>query len=218
MFSGIIKTAACVADVRKNQSRQGVVGACSMDLSVDSRSLQGVELGSSCAVNGVCLTVSCFLKEQSQLSFDLSTQTLARSTLADIAVGDEVHFERSLRVGEEQGGHFLSGHIEGVGRLVERKPGDVGDVFCTFEVGEACRHYLFDRGFIGVHGVSLTPHACCRSSGRFTVNLIAETLKRTCFAQLSIGGEVNVEVDHHTKVLVEVMRGWRGDDTTPEKS
>ena len=206
MFTGIIKTLPLVKEI-KSVSVEGKLSAKSITLEVARPYLEGLEIGASCAVNGVCLTVAHQDRDAATVSFDLSTQTLHRSTLKHTAIGDQVHFERSLKVGDEQGGHFLSGHIEGVGVLVEKKLGELEDVFLTFEVSEICASYLFDRGYIGVHGVSLTPYDCSQKKRTFSVNLIPETLKRTCFQSLELGDEVNLEIDHQTKVLVEVMRG-----------
>lgn len=221
MFSGIIKTLAQVQEIQwVLPSSTSVLAACSAGtekpqthprgfwLSVSPQHLEGIELGASCAVNGVCLTVAQMRTgDHPGVRFDLATETLSRTNLASISPGDRVHFERSLRVGDEQGGHFLSGHIDELATLVALGPGKTGDLCLTFRAHPSIAEYLFDRGYLGVHGVSLTPFNCERTSGQFQVNLIAETMQRTVLSQLNIGDQVNIEIDQTTKVMVEVLRG-----------
>jgi riboflavin synthase len=148
------------------------------------------QLGESVAVNGCCLTVTDFDAES--LSFDVGDETLKRTNLGQRQSGAKVNLERAMRLGDRIGGHLVSGHVDGVGRLLQRiDKQDWADF--RFEVPEALSRQLVSKGSIAVDGVSLTLVDVDASS--FSVMLIPHTLAMTTFGGLSEGDAVNLETD-----------------------
>jgi len=148
------------------------------------------ELGASIAINGCCLTLVA--NDADGLHFEAGPETLARTNLGRLAAGSRVNLEPSLRVGDRLGGHFVTGHVEALGRLLERR--DSGD-WCTLWFGfpRELGRYMVPKGSIAVDGVSLT--LVDVESERFSVALIPHTLAATTLGQLNVGDPVNLETD-----------------------
>jgi riboflavin synthase len=150
-----------------------------------------VAVGDSISTSGVCLTVVS--TDNSIAYFDLSPQTLAVTNFDVLQPGSLVNLERSLRVGDRLGGHFLSGHVDDIGELLEIKPsGDFSNY--VFSVPSAMLPLMVDKGSIGVDGVSLTI-AQLNDSGCFEVALIPETLSATNLGAMQVGCKVHLEAD-----------------------
>jgi riboflavin synthase len=153
-------------------------------------------LGESVAVNGCCLTVTDFDAET--LSFDVGDETLKRTNLGQLDAGAKVNLERAMRLGDRIGGHLVSGHVDGVGRLLQRiEKREWADL--RFAVPEALSRQMVPKGSIAVDGVSLTlvdvePNA-------FSVMLIPHTLAMTTLGRLSVGDAVNLETDLFAKYV-----------------
>jgi riboflavin synthase len=130
--------------------------------------------------------------------------TLAASNLADRRPGDELNLERSARQGAEVGGHPLSGHVATTG-TVTSAVFDEADAHLAFAVPARWLRYCFERGFIALDGISLTLAAVDRARGECRVQLIPDTLRRTALRRHRPGSRVNLEVEHHTHVLVDVV-------------
>ncbi len=157
-------------------------------------------LGESVAVSGACLTVVAKMDRTFQV--DVSPETLARSTLSAKKVGDRVHLERALRLGDRLGGHLVTGHVDGLGVLMERRPGP-GHLELTFELPGPLAPLVIEKGSIAVDGVSLTVNAV---SGRLvTVNIIPYTARDTTLADLKIGDRVNLETDIIGKYVARLL-------------
>lgn len=150
----------------------------------------GAGLGDSICVSGACLTIAAL--EGGVADFDLSPETLDRTTLGLLGPGSRVNLERSLRVGDRLGGHFLTGHVDGVGRLAELRP--QGD-FATYrwEAPPALMPLLVEKGSVGVDGVSLTVSRLL--PGGFEAALIPETLARTTLGLARAGQPAHLEAD-----------------------
>jgi riboflavin synthase len=148
------------------------------------------QIGDSIAINGCCLTVVS--REGELLSFDAGSETLSRTNLGKLAVGSPVNLERSLKVGDRLGGHFVSGHIDGTGRLVKRRNEGQWSSF-TFRVPRQLTRHLASKGSIAVDGVSLT--LVDVGIETFSVALIPHTLTVTTLGGLEIGSIVNLETD-----------------------
>lgn len=191
MYSGIVRTLGRVTKIDKSENLMSIV------LRVDERFLEGLYLGASCAVNGVCLSVTSM--KDNELSFDLIKETMNATTLSSLKISEDVHFERSLKVGEENGGHPLSGHIHTKAKVIALSKGD-GVHNVTLSLDEKYAKYLFKKGFIGLHGTSLTVMET--GKGSFTVSLIPETLRQTIFSRAEIGTEYNIEIDQMTMAVV----------------
>ena len=159
----------------------------------------GLELGASVAVSGVCLTVVNF-QESKWAEFDVIQETLDRSNLGMLQVGSHTNIERSLKVGDELGGHQVNGHVDCKARIlqIEQSPGNYK---IWIELGPRWNRYLVPKGWIAVDGVSLT--VVDVEPDRFSVCLIPETLSRTTLGNATQTTHLNLEFDHQTKVIVE---------------
>ncbi|MDZ3822446.1 MAG: riboflavin synthase [Pseudoxanthomonas sp.] len=174
-------------------------------LAIDALGLPGEDLvlGESIAVAGVCLTVTGAAGRR--FDCDVSGETLRLTTLGRRAVGDAVNLERALRAGDRLGGHLVSGHVDGIGRLRGIAADGLSGVF-RFEVPAPLRRYLAPKGSITVDGTSLTVNAV--DAEGFTVNLIPHTLAHTTLGALAPGDAVNLEVDQVAR-YVERLLAWR---------
>lgn len=190
MFTGIIEKTARVIGVAK--------GPAFMRLTLASN-WTDIRDGESVAVNGVCLTVADM--RPGELGFDVIPETLARTNLGLLQQGDETHVERSLRVGDRLDGHFVQGHVDGVGRLVS-EVSDGAEWRLRLSAPADLAKYLTPKGSITIDGVSLTLAAV---EGReFEVALIPTTLKLTALAKRPPGWLFNLECD----VLAKTVVSW----------
>jgi riboflavin synthase len=168
-------------------------------------------LGESIAVNGVCLTVDAF--DSKGFEADVSPESLSRTNLGRLRPGAEVNLERALRPIDRLGGHFVSGHIDAVGKLLTRRREGEFELL-TFSAPEGVRRYLVEKGSVAVDGVSLTV-AGLTSEG-FTIAVIPHTLARTTLASLPAGGEVNLEADILAKYIEKLAGGKKAEGLTFE--
>ena len=163
-----------------------------------------LEIGESIAVNGCCLTL---VRDDDQgLGFDVIEETLRRTSLADLSEGSLVNLERSLRVGDRLGGHYVTGHIDAIGEIRELREGD-GETILTVEVVDDHGFRVIPKGSVTVDGISLTVAGC--GGGSFHVALIPHTLEVTNLRERGIGERVNLETDHLGK-WVEALLAERG--------
>lgn len=182
MFTGIVTDVGKVRAVEKRGDTRFVIGT--------DYDLATVEVGASIACDGVCLTVVD--KGPDWFAVDASAETLGCTTLGDWSAGRTVNLERSLRVGDELGGHIVTGHVDAVAKAVETRPeGDSRRI--TFEVPPALARYLAPKGAVAVDGVSLTVNEVAGS--RFGVNIIPHTQSHTTFGRIRPGDRVNIEID-----------------------
>jgi riboflavin synthase len=149
-----------------------------------------IRTGDSISVDGVCLTVTRV--NQGSFRVDVSAETLSRSTLTGIKVGDEVNLERALRVTDRLGGHLVSGHVDGVGRILKKEQRQRSWVL-RFGVEPNLLRYVIEKGSVAVDGISLTVNRCDREG--FEVNIIPQTGKETGILKKKVGDPVNVETD-----------------------
>jgi riboflavin synthase len=196
MFTGIVETTATVQAVSHHSTHSVLT------LNVPDPYTSELAIGASMSVNGVCLTVTQVHGET--VEFDIIIESLARTTLATLAVGDKVNIERSLRANAEVGGHIMSGHIDGTAIVTHREEG-TGNVALMFTLEPHLNKYVFNKGFIGVHGTSLTAGQVDQLQGTFTVWLIPETLRKTNLSNLRCGDKVNIEVHRETQVAVDTI-------------
>lgn len=197
MFTGIVQgTAPLVSIDEKQEFRTHVV-------SLPPELREGLALGASVAHNGVCLTVTAIKGER--VSFDLMRETLRVTNLGALQVGEHVNIERAARFGDEIGGHAMSGHVIGMARLVELEEAPDNRRLWFDLPGENAR-FLFDKGYIGIDGISLTIGEVRRgATPLFCVNLIPETLSRTTLGERMPGDLVNIEIDSQTQAIVETV-------------
>lgn len=183
MFTGLVTDIGRIA--RRSAGSDGATFTIETGLDTDD-----FEIGESIAVDGACLTVTAFDDDSFQI--DASPETLDRTTLGDRKVGDGVHLERALRLADRLGGHLVTGHIDGVGTLIERRP-DGNAILLTFETPDAVAPYLLEKGSIAVDGVSLTINTV--DDDRFGVAIIPHTADKTLLADYATGRPVNLEAD-----------------------
>jgi riboflavin synthase len=158
-------------------------------------------LGESIAVDGCCLSIAAVTSDGFEV--DASAETLKRTTLGQLTRGKKVNLERALRAGDRLGGHLVTGHVDGVGRLVDRR--SVGEaVAMTFAAPEELARFVAEKGSIAVSGVSLTVNAAA-TGGPFDVTLIPVTLAATNLAVLVPGDRVNLEVDLIARYVARLM-------------
>jgi riboflavin synthase len=183
MFTGLVETTGALA------SRSARGGGMRMALRVHFGA-EPLALGESIAVDGVCLSVDAVLPDGFEC--DASSETCSRTTLGALEPGSKVHLERALRVGDRLGGHLVTGHVDGVGTLVERRPAGEA-VWMAFAAPVELARFLAEKGSVTVDGVSLTVNAISREI--FEVTLIPHTLTKTKLGALAPGSRVNLEVD-----------------------
>ena len=164
-----------------------------------SRAVQGVELGVSIAVNGVCLTITNL--NTSSFAVDIMSETLKRTNLGQLKAWDVVNLERPLAIGGELGGHLVQGHIDDTGRVASMIP-DGEAAIIKFEASPAVMRYIVEKGFIAVDGVSLTVAAKDISS--FQVSVGDYTRKHTTLGNRQAGDMVNLEVDIIAKYVEQL--------------
>jgi riboflavin synthase len=154
-----------------------------------SHVLQGVELGASLAVNGVCLTVTNF--DQNSFSVDVMPETLNRTNLGLLRAGDGVNLERPLPLGGRLGGHLVQGHVDATGRVTSVTGG--GAMMVRFDASPKVMHYIVEKGFIAIDGVSLT--IVTKDATSFQVSVVDYTRQHTTLGRRQVGDVVNLEVD-----------------------
>jgi riboflavin synthase len=184
MFTGIIQAIGQLAssELRGGDRR--------MVFTVGSLGLDDVAIGDSIAVAGVCLTALDITADQ--FAADVSRESLGLTTLGALQPGSAVNLEKALRLSDRLGGHLVSGHVDGLGRVIDIQP-DARSQRWTFEVPAALARYIASKGSICIDGVSLTVNEV--DGLRFGVNLIPHTQQVTTFASRRIGDAVNIEVD-----------------------
>ena len=163
-------------------------------------STEGLQIGASVSIDGVCLTATAFTDDI--VSFDVIPETLDKTTLGQLEEGHNVNVERSLRYGDEVGGHLLSGHI--IGRGLVSKAERVGDgAQYSIIAPPDVRKYIASKGYVGIDGISLTIGDV--SEDHFDLHLIPETLRLTTIGEKQIGDAVNLEIDSTTMMVVETV-------------
>ena len=194
MFTGII------TDVGELIGREGGRFAIRSGYAPD-----GIAIGASIACNGVCLsvvTVRADGRNGSAFTVDVSNETLSKSTLDNWQVGERINLERALKAGDELGGHIVSGHVDGVGQIIDLKA-DGESLRVSLELPQHLAPYAAPKGSIALDGTSLTVNEV--SGNRFGVNLIPVTLTQTTWGRKKRGDEVNVEIDLFARYVARIM-------------
>ncbi|WP_298447957.1 riboflavin synthase subunit alpha [uncultured Marinobacter sp.] len=194
MFTGIVQGIAVVEEVT------AATGLSTFAIRLPDNGTEGVTIGASVAINGTCLTVT--KQSGNTLFFDAMQATLRLTTLGNLVSGQLVNFERAARIGDEIGGHLLSGHIHTTANVVEiLRPEN--NVTLWFEVPDQWAGYIFPKGYIAINGASLTIGEV--DGNRFNVHLIPETLRATTFGEIKEGMTVNIEIDSQTQTIVDTL-------------
>ncbi len=197
MFTGIVSDLARVRRVRRGELAE---------LTIATRFDPGtIAIGASIACSGACLTVVAV--EDGGFAVQASAETLARTTIGRWKEGIAVNLERSLRLGDELGGHLVSGHVDGLARIVERRP-EALSVRFAFEVPEELARFIAPKGSVALDGVSLTVNEVWGddvSGTRFGVNIIPHTLACTSFGEALPGQEMNLEIDMIARYVARLL-------------
>ena len=192
MFTGIVTDVGTVMAIEKR-------GDTRFKLSTAYDTAK-IDLGASIACSGPCLTLVD--KGPGWFAVEASAETLSCTTLGGWAVGTSVNFERAMRVGDELGGHIVSGHVDGVGRIAEMRPeGD--SVRVTIAAPPELAHFIASKGSIAVDGVSLTVNEV--DGATFGVNIIGHTRAHTTFGGLKPGDTVNIEIDMLARYVARLL-------------
>ena len=194
MFTGIIESVGAIARIERSG------GDVRLHVDAGSLGLDDVKLGDSISVLGVCLTAVEI--DGAVFTVDVSTETLARTTLGALGAGSPVNLEKAMRLSDRLGGHLVAGHIDGVGRVVSIEP-DARSQRWLFELPPALARYLAPKGSICIDGVSLTVNEV--DGARFGVNLIPHTIDVTTFKARRTGDAVNIEVDLLARYVEQLL-------------
>lgn len=195
MFTGIVQATTPVAWVEHTSHLMRYA------LHFPSPLLSSLKIGASVSIHGVCQTVVAI--QDNIVIFDAIEETLKCTTLGTLQAQQLVNIERSAKLGDEVGGHLLSGHIIGMGQI--SKLMDKGEQrILTIDCNPQWSKYLFPKGYIALNGASLTL-VDCNLEFEFSVHLIPATLDLTTFSQVQVGDWVNIEIDHQTQVVVDTI-------------
>jgi riboflavin synthase len=200
MFTGIIEDKGKVSRIE----RRGEEARLILELPPD---LTEVQLGDSINVNGVCLTVA--QKNEERIGLDLSPETLQKTALSELKAGDQVNLERALRLTDRLGGHIVTGHVDGMGEILEKRE-ERGFLQMRLRIPESVSKYVVQKGSIAVDGISLTVNDC--REGEVRMVLIPYTIEMTSLKQKRVGDRVNVETDILGKYVEKLLS--QGDKKT----
>lgn len=200
MFSGIVQGVSEVSSV--------IIKSNFKTFSIDmgDELAHGLEVGASVAIDGVCMTTVKI--NENIVYFDAMKETLEKTTIGSLESGDLVNIERALRLGDEIGGHYVSGHVHGKVRIEEIDESFENNLIITFKVPEYLTKYIFDKGFVTLNGVSLTIVNVNYDFNKFKVSFIPETLRNTNFSKKTLLDYINLEIDQHTLSIVETVDNY----------
>lgn len=208
MFTGIIQKACLVSTVEKQTD------FCRFSVLLPKQLSAGLQIGASVAIDGCCQTVTRFDPVPESIGdavvevwFDAMQETLKRTTLSSLQPQQPVNIERAAKFGQEIGGHELSGHIDTTIGIVAVETTAENHII-TLEIPGDLSPYVFNKGYLGIHGASLTVSDLDKTSGTFRVYLIPETLRVTNLGVLRSGDSVNLEIDRRTQVIVDTVNAY----------
>lgn len=197
MFSGIVQTTTRVTHV----SDKPGLKSFSVYLSDDMKRDLGI--GASVAIDGVCMTVVKIVGND--IYFDAVQETLDKTTIGQLHEGNEVNVERSVKLGDEIGGHHVSGHIHGKATITHMDESLDNNCLLTLKIPENLIKYTFNKGFVALNGASLTIVRVDHQNHSIQVSLIPETLRQTTFNTKQAGDEINIEIEQQTQTIVDTV-------------
>ena len=202
MFTGLIEDLGTLRDIR--------IGSDQARLTVETKlPMAELSLGESIAVNGVCLTVTTF--GDGAFTADVSPETLKCSTLGHLVRGARVNLERALRLSDRLGGHLVTGHVDGQGRIIERRKDGNAWRF-RFQTDAAVSSFLVAKGSVAIDGISLTVNDVTENT--FSLAIIPLTMAKTTLQDSKVGDDVNLETDLIGKYVARFLQG--GSTGTPQ--
>jgi riboflavin synthase len=199
LFTGIIEEIGTLKSVKSKTE--------ALEITIQAKDiLADVRLGDSISINGVCLTVTAF--SESTVAFDVMPETYRATTLQDLQQGSPVNLERAMAAGGRFGGHLVSGHIDGTGKIVSKRP-ESNAVYYDIELPEDLIHYFVYKGSIAVDGTSLTVFGV--KDHRVTISLIPHTMEHTVLGKKEPGDAVNIECDMIGKYVAHFLSGQQSE-------
>ncbi len=196
MFTGITRGLFPVLSIKQ---RNGIL---SYIVELHENLMHDLNIGDSVAIDGVCQTISAI--EDNRVQFDAIDETLIKTTLSELKLGQKVSVERAARIGDTLGGHELSGHILETGLIIDKQ--ETGDnLTLLIQCSQTCMQFIVTKGFIALDGSSLTVGQVDKAKQRFCVHLIPFTRSITNFDSKHCSDRVNIEVDMKTKIIVEQL-------------
>ncbi len=199
MYTGITQGLYPVSHVAYAQ------GILTYTVTLNAKLIAGLEIGNSVAIDGACQTVVDI--DGHNVTFNAIDETLKRTTLSQLHIGQLVSVERSAKIGDELGGHEVAGHVYEVGKIHSRHA-ELNNLTMTIQVTPQCIQYIVEKGFVAVDGSSLTVGLVDRTQACFNIHLIPETLRVTNFGNKQVGDGVNIELDPKAVMIAEMVKQY----------
>tara|TARA_B100001250_G_scaffold293860_1_gene255486 strand:- start:412 stop:1026 length:615 start_codon:yes stop_codon:yes gene_type:complete len=196
VFTGIIQEKARLTKV------ENLADFSQIQIEPSLEFIKGLKVGASVSIDGVCLTVTSI--NGKGLTFDIIVETLNVTTLSKLKVSDLVNLERAARLGDEIGGHIISGHVLGIVKIFDIKK-NTNNHILFLEANDELIKYIFPKGYVSLNGISLTVGEVRREENLFSVYLIPETLRITTMEDKKIGDIINLEIETQTKNMVDLI-------------
>lgn len=196
VFTGIIQEKAKIIKINTSSDFSQIEIETSLNF------VKGIKVGASVSVDGVCLTVTSI--KENNLTFDIIVETLDVTTLSNLKVLDFVNLERAARLGDEIGGHIISGHVSGV-VTISKIDKTTNNQVIFLNVKNELMKYIFPKGYVSLNGTSLTIGEVNRKENTFSVYLIPETLRVTTMPNKVVGDSINLEIETQTKNMVDLI-------------
>ncbi|NNM59818.1 MAG: riboflavin synthase subunit alpha [Legionellales bacterium] len=196
MYTGITKGLFEVIEVNQKTAR------IDYRVQLNNELIIGLKTGDSVSIDGVCQTVVAV--EGVSVTFNAIAETLSKTTLGSLFEGRKVSVERSVRIGDENGGHELAGHVVEMGVVVKRLLSE-NNLSLHLQCSSSILRYIFEKGFIGLDGSSLTVGCIDKENATFAIHLIPETLRVTNFAHKQVGDNINIELDSRAVIITQTL-------------
>lgn len=196
VFTGIVQEKARLMRVERLEDFSSIEIETSLDF------MRGIKIGASVSIDGVCLTITS-IKEKS-LTFDIIVETLKVTNLSNLEASDQVNLERAARLGDEIGGHIISGHVSGV-ITISKIEKTANNHIIFLKTTDDLIKYIFPKGYVSLNGISLTVGEVNRVEKIFSVYLIPETLRITTMEGKKVGDMINLEIETQTKNTVDLI-------------
>ncbi|MDG1545085.1 MAG: riboflavin synthase subunit alpha [Candidatus Poseidoniia archaeon] len=196
VFTGIVQEKAKIIKINTSSDFSQIEIETSLNF------VKGIKVGASVSVDGVCLTVTSI--KENNLTFDIIVETLNVTTLSNLKALDFVNLERAARLGDEIGGHIISGHVSGV-VTISKIDKTTNNQIIFLNVRNELMKYIFPKGYVSLNGISLTIGEVNRKENTFSVYLIPETLRVTTMPNKVVGDSINLEIETQTKNMVDLI-------------
>ncbi len=201
VFTGIVQEKAKIIKINTSSNFSQIEIETSLNFVKD------IKVGASVSVDGVCLTVTSI--KENNLTFDIIVETLKVTTLSNLKVLDFVNLERAACLGDEIGGHIISGHVSGV-VTISKIDKTTNNQIIFLNVKSELMKYIFPKGYVSLNGISLTIGEVNRKENTFSVYLIPETLRVTTMPNKVVGDSINLEIETQTKNMVDLINEIQG--------